>query len=130
MYKRQEYRCLSALSEPAANAETLMTSGQKAEFDRLLYALADKKTEEVEIVATLFAVWNDLLIDGVQPTDAQVISELRENWHERKARFTPTELGRWLDWLRNKDIEMCIRDRAKDDEIEALTADAAATPRS
>lgn len=102
--KKTEYRCLSALSEPAANAETLMTSGQKAEFDRLLYALADKKTEEVEIVATLFAVWNDLLIDGVQPTDAQVISELRENWHERKARFTPTELGRWLDWLRNKDI--------------------------
>ncbi|MFY3034368.1 restriction endonuclease subunit S, partial [Achromobacter xylosoxidans] len=102
--KKTEYRCLSALSGPAANAETLMTSGQKAEFDRLLYALADKKTEEVEIVATLFAVWNDFLIDGVRPTDAQIISELRENWHERKARFTPAELGRWLHWLRKEGI--------------------------
>lgn len=102
--KKTEYRCLSALSEPVAKAEALMTPGQKTEFDRLIYALADKKTEEVEIIATLFAVWNDFLIDGVQPTDAQIISDVRENWHERKTRFTPAELGRWLDWLRRENI--------------------------
>lgn len=102
--KKTEYRCLSALSEPAAKAEALMTAGQRTEFDRLIYALADKKTEEVEIIATLFAVWNDFLIDGVQPTDTQIISDVRENWHERKARFTPTELGRWLDWLRKENV--------------------------
>ena len=102
--KKTEYRCLSALSEPAAKAEALMLAGQRTEFDRLIYALADKKTEEVEIIATLFAVWNDFLIDGVQPTDTQIISDVRENWHERKARFTPAELGRWLDWLRRENI--------------------------
>jgi len=102
--KKTEYRCLSALSEPAAKAEALMTPGQKTEFDRLIYALADKKTEEVEIIATLFAVWNDFLIDGVQPTDEQIIFDVRENWHERKARFTPAELGRWLDWLRGENM--------------------------
>lgn len=102
--KKTEYRCLFALSEPAAKAEALMTPGQKTEFDRLIYALADKKTEEVEIIATLFAVWNDFLIDGVQPTDTQIISDVRENWHERKARFTSTSLGRWLGWLRKENI--------------------------
>ncbi|WP_312904181.1 restriction endonuclease subunit S [Stutzerimonas nitrititolerans] len=102
--KKTEYRCLPALSEPAAKAEALMTPSQKTEFDRLIYALADKKTEEVEIIATLFAVWNDFLIDGAQPTDTQIISDVRENWHERKARFTPAELGRWLDWLRRENI--------------------------
>lgn len=102
--KKTEYRCLSALSEPAAKAEVLMTPSQKTEFDRLIYALADKKTEEVEIIATLFAVWNDFLIDGVQPTDTQIISDVRENWHDRKTRFTPAELGRWLDWLRRENI--------------------------
>ncbi|WP_454825725.1 restriction endonuclease subunit S [Paraburkholderia xenovorans] len=102
--KKTEYRCLPALSEPAAKAEAQMTPGQKAEFDRLIYTLADKKTEEVEIIATLFAVWNDFLIDGAQPTDAQIISDVRENWHERKARFIPAELGRWLDWLRRENI--------------------------
>ncbi|GAA4418120.1 hypothetical protein GCM10011450_09700 [Advenella faeciporci] len=102
--KKTEYRCLPALSEPAAKAEAQMTPGQKTEFDRLIYTLADKKTEEVEIIATLFAVWNDFLIDGVQPTDEQIISDVRENWHERKARFTPAELGRWLDWLRRENM--------------------------
>ncbi|ROT46817.1 restriction endonuclease subunit S [Pusillimonas sp. NJUB218] len=102
--KKTEYRCLPALLEPAAKAEALMTPSQKTEFDRLIYSLADKKTEEVEIIATLFAVWNDFLIDGVQPTDMQIISDVRENWHERKARFTPAELGRWLDWLRREHI--------------------------
>lgn len=102
--KKTEYRCLSALSEPAAKAEALMTLDQKAEFDRLIYALADKTTEEVEIIATLFAVWNDFLIDGAQPTNTQIISDVRENWHERKARFTPAELDRWLNWLRRENI--------------------------
>lgn len=102
--KKTEYRCLSALSEPAAKAEVLMSSDQKAKFDLLIYALADKKTEEVEIIATLFAAWNDFLIDGTLPTDEQIISDVRENWHERKARFSPAELGRWLDWLRRENI--------------------------
>ncbi|MFP1872757.1 restriction endonuclease subunit S [Lonsdalea quercina] len=100
--KKTEYRCLSALSEPSANAEKLMSSEQKAEFDRLIYALADKKTEEVEIIATLFAVWNDFLIDGTQPTDEQIITDMRENWHERKARFSPSDLKPWLSWLRKE----------------------------
>lgn len=100
--KKTEYRCLSALSEPAAKAEALMSSSQKAEFERLIYALADKKTEEVEIIATLFAVWNDFLIDGIQPKDEQIIADMRENWHASKARFTSEELHRWLEWLRKE----------------------------
>lgn len=102
--KKTKYRCLSALLEPAVKAEALMSSGQKAEFDRLIYALADKKTEEVELIATLFAVWNDFLIDGIQPTNEQIISDVRENWHERKTRFSPAELCRWLDWLHRESI--------------------------
>lgn len=102
--KKTEYRCLSGLSEPAANAEPLMTPDQKTEFDRLIYALADKKTEEVEIIATLFAVWNDFLIDGIQPTDEQIITDMRENWHERKGRFLPSDLKPWLSWLRKENF--------------------------
>lgn len=102
--KKTEYRCLSGLSEPAAQAEALMTPDQKTGFDHLIYALADKKTEEVEIIATLFAVWNDFLIDGVQPTDEQIITDVRENWHERKGRFSPSDLKSWLSWLRKENF--------------------------
>ncbi len=100
--KKKEYRCLPALSESAAQAEDMMSSDQKAEFDRLIYALVDKTTEQVEIIATLFAVWNDFLIDGVQPTDEKIIKDLRQNWHDRKARFSPSDLQPWLSWLRQE----------------------------
>ncbi|MFG0713526.1 restriction endonuclease subunit S [Stenotrophomonas geniculata] len=102
--KKTEYRCLPAILEEAKRAELLMSPAQKAKFDHLIYALAGKKTEEVEIIATLFAVWNDFLIEGIHPTDKLIISDLRENWHERKARFTSDELGRWLAWLRAQNI--------------------------
>lgn len=101
---KKEYRCLPDLSVWVSKAVDLMQQGQKAEFDRLIHALADKTTEEVEIIATLFAVWNDFLIDGTQPTDEQIITDLRENWHQRKARFTPAKLGQWLGWLRTENF--------------------------
>jgi type I restriction enzyme S subunit len=100
--KKVEYRSLPALAQQAEKAKSMMSAEQLAEFDRLIYALADKKTEEVEIIATLFAVWNDFLIDGTQPTDDQIIGEMRDNWHPSKARFTPAQLRPWLDWLRKE----------------------------
>jgi type I restriction enzyme S subunit len=66
--------------------------------------LGDKKTEEVEIVATLFAAWNDALLDGQSPSDDWIIREVRENWHIEKQRFTAEKLGHWLDWMRKNHL--------------------------
>lgn len=43
-----------------------------------------KKTSQVERVATLFAAWNDFLIDGITPSDDQIIREVMNNWTENK----------------------------------------------
>jgi type I restriction enzyme S subunit len=99
-----EYQPGEMLVAQAAHAESLLTPEQRKEFDRLLDLLSDKKTEEVEIIATLFAVWNDFLIDGHVPSDDEIVTEVRENWHERKERFTPALLRRWLGWLRQHSL--------------------------
>ena len=95
-----EYRPGPALKAKAALAESALTSAQHKEFDRLLTLFADRTTEEAEIIATLFAAWNDFLIDGLTPGDDEIICEVRENWHAKKKRFTPTQLQQWLGWLR------------------------------
>lgn len=41
-----------------------MLGNKKSRIRSLLNLFADKSTEEAEIIATLFAAWNDLLIDG------------------------------------------------------------------
>jgi type I restriction enzyme S subunit len=60
--------------------------------------------EEAEIIATLFAAWNDFLIDGHSPNDDEIVREVRENWHEEKRRFAPVKLRQWLDWLRESGL--------------------------
>jgi hypothetical protein len=41
-------------------------------------------TRQAEIVATLYAAWNNLLLDGQQPNDEAIVSEAREQWHKDK----------------------------------------------
>lgn len=45
-------------------------------------------TKDVEKVATLFAAWNDFIIDGVaSPTDEKIIAEARYHWTKNKRRI-------------------------------------------
>lgn len=99
-----EYQVKSAIDEPVAFMNRVGSREQRNELDRLFTLFADKKTEEAEIVATLFAVWNDFLLNGVSPTDEQIIQEVRENWHPAKAKFLPEQLKQWLVWLRDNNI--------------------------
>lgn len=98
-HTKYEYAPKAALKQKVAEAAAVLGK-HKAEFDRLLGLFADLNTEKAEIVATLFAAWNDFLIDGKTPTDDEIIREVRENWHESKRRFTPTVLADWLKWMR------------------------------
>ena len=99
-----EYQITPAITAPSAMIESVCSIEQRMELDRLFGLFADKNTEEAEIIATLFAAWNDFLIDGKSPTDDAIVQEVRKNWHERKARFSPEELHKWLRWLKQKDL--------------------------
>ncbi len=98
-----EYSTKKGIKTKAAEAIKVLGS-QKAEFDRLLDLFADKSTEDAEIITTLFAAWNDFLIDGKAPTDDEIICEVRENWHHSKGRFSPALLKRWLNWMRRNHL--------------------------
>lgn len=76
----------------------------RAEMDRLIDLMGGLKTEHVEIIATLFAAWNDALLDGHSPDDDWIIKEVREHWHVSKQRFAPADLHKWLGWMRQNDV--------------------------
>ncbi|MDQ1118684.1 MULTISPECIES: restriction endonuclease subunit S [Pseudoxanthomonas] len=81
-------------------AAVTLGAGQK-ELDRLIALFEGRKTDDLEAVATLYAVWNDALAEGFHPNDEWLINEFRGNWHEAKERFTPDILGKWLGWMRD-----------------------------
>ena len=83
---------------------TNFTQSQKTVIDKLLNLFKKAKTEQCEIVATLYGAWNDFLIRGKKPNDDQIVDEVLTNWHEKKKLI---ERQRWLkalEWMREKDI--------------------------
>lgn len=70
----------------------------------LIDLLRPLDTERCEIVATLFAAWNDLIISRRPFNDVDIIREVRANWHESKKRFDENRLRKALQWMRDKGL--------------------------
>ncbi|EKQ62050.1 restriction modification system DNA specificity domain-containing protein [Xanthomonas citri pv. malvacearum str. GSPB2388] len=98
--EKVSYHIGANISSSVETAASALGAAQK-ELDRLIALFEGRKTEDLEAVATLYAVWNDALAGGLHPNDEWLISEFRGNWHEAKERFTPDILGKWLGWMRD-----------------------------
>lgn len=72
-----------------------------AKFDRLIDDIATIDTKGAEAVATLYAVWNDALINRETPSDMEIVLAVLSEWHPEKAKkFRLDELQTWLGWMR------------------------------
>ena len=71
-------------------------------FNELLALLGPMTTEQAEIVATLYSAWHDFLEQGEQPTDEELVTEVRTNWHESKKRIEPARWHKAINWMRQK----------------------------
>ncbi|QWM98878.1 type I restriction endonuclease subunit S [Xanthomonas sp. MLO165] len=101
--EKVSYHIGANISRSVETAASAIGSAQK-ELDRLIALFEGRKTDDLEAVATLYAVWNDALAGGLHPNDEWLISEFRGNWHEAKERFTPDILGKWLGWMRDNGL--------------------------
>jgi hypothetical protein len=66
----------------------------------IAHAFRDLTTEQSEIIATLYACWNDLLIQKRSPTDEEIVTEFLHHWHPKKLRFSRGRLIKALAWMR------------------------------
>ena len=75
-------------------------------IDEVLTLMGSLTMRQCEIVSTLYAAWNDLLIDNFPVTDDGILAQAAtaEGWHESKAR-TPRE--KWeaaLRWMKDEGL--------------------------
>ncbi|KER79989.1 type I restriction-modification system subunit S [Xanthomonas arboricola pv. celebensis] len=101
--EKVSYHIGANISRSVETAASALGSARK-ELDRLIALFEGRKTEDLEAVATLYAVWNDALTEGLHPNDEWLINEFRSNWHEAKERFAPDILGKWLGWMRDNGL--------------------------
>ncbi len=61
-------------------------------------------TDRAEIVATLYAVWNDFILRNEPFDDDRIVKEVLANWHDRKKRFDESRWRRALGWMKEKNL--------------------------
>jgi hypothetical protein len=97
------YRPAERLDELVESAQQLL--GAKAENVRHLAELFRKlDTDQSEIVATLYACWNDLLLRKRKAADEYIVNEFVYNWHPKNARFPKRRLLNALEWMRKNNL--------------------------
>ena len=95
------------LEKSAAELKKLIKSKASLdEIDNVIKLLEPMTTDQVEIVSTLYAAWNDLLLKskGKSIKDEVIVMEFRDHWHERKKRFSEDKLTKALAWMRQKNL--------------------------
>jgi type I restriction enzyme S subunit len=74
------------------------------EFNKLLELFVPMNTQQAEIVATVYAAWNNLLIQGQPTTDEAIVLEARENWHKNKLKIERNKFFNAIEWMKKYEI--------------------------
>jgi len=73
----------------------------KSPLDRVVGLLMPLDTQKAELVATAYAAWNNLLLDGHKPSEADIVHEARDNWHRDKQQYTKSQFREAIARLRD-----------------------------
>lgn len=76
-------------------------SGVVSMFDKIINTFKTQNTERCEIVATLYSAWEDLLHSNKSFTDADIVNEILNNWHESKKRISQDRWLKAIQWMRD-----------------------------
>ncbi len=76
-----------------ANYDTMLEKAKRdlepyrPKLDPVTTLLVPMDKIEAEILATVYAAWNNLLLDGLTPTPEDIVRAAREDWHPDKLRI-------------------------------------------
>jgi len=97
-----EFVPLSGFNRMFRQSEQVLAD-RLADIDNIIKIFLPLDTWRSEAVATLYAVWHDLLADGISPTDDQIIAGFYE-WSKKKKEFAREDLAKSLAWMRKIEL--------------------------
>ena len=89
------------MSEAARAATTAVS----AELTRAVRPIVSKGSRQAELLVTVQAAWNNVILNGEEPTDESIIHEARENWTPSKRAIPRAEFVEALREVRRLGIE-------------------------
>jgi type I restriction enzyme, S subunit len=98
------YSPLPKAGQHCTELEALLGARAKT-LRHLIELMRDFDTRSVEAIATLYAVWNDALIDGETPDDDAIVCSVLNDWHpEKRNKFKDADLRHWLAWMKRNGL--------------------------
>ena len=74
-------------------------------IETLVHTFLPFELEHAEVIAAVYAGWNNLLLEGKTPTDEEIVYESRENWSKRKLSIERASFFKALKWMREHGYE-------------------------
>ena len=101
--RKVTYRRGPNLSEALESARVVL-GARRVAINRIVDRFRKLDTDQCEIVATLYACWNDRILESKSVSDDAIADEFLEAWHEKKRRFARPRLFKALHWMRDNKL--------------------------
>jgi type I restriction enzyme S subunit len=87
------YRPLSQAGQHRQAYSSAWSVTERATVDQVIELMRDWDTDRCEMTVTLYAAWNDFILEGRPVTDEAIVDEVMHSWNDTKLRFAKIE---WL----------------------------------
>lgn len=94
------YKSSRNLSLIINKAKATLQENDLSDVEKLISTFLPFELEHAELVATIFAGWNNLIIQGKPVTEEDIVYESRENWSERKMKIPREHFFKTLTWMK------------------------------
>lgn len=87
------YRPLPQAGQHQNAYENAWLVAERASIEQVIELMRGWDTDRCEMTVTLYAAWNDFILEGRSVTDEDIVDEVMHSWNDTKLRFGQTE---WL----------------------------------
>lgn len=87
------YRPLPQAGQHRQAYSSAWSVAERATVDQVIELMRDWDTDRCEMTVTLYAAWNDFILEGRPVTDEAIVDEVMHSWNDTKLRFGKIE---WL----------------------------------
>lgn len=98
------YKSLRGLQAHITKTKSALSKEEFNAVNSLIQTFLKFEMEHAEVIATLYAGWNNLLIAGKAPKDEEIVYESRENWSKRKLTIDREKFFKTLTWMKQHDF--------------------------
>ncbi|MBD9654776.1 restriction endonuclease subunit S [Pseudomonas sp. PDM12] len=91
--KGHAYRPLSKAGQHRQAYSSTWSGTKRTTIEQVIELMRDWDTDRCEMTVTLYAAWNDFIIEGRPVTDDAIVNEVLHRWNDAKLRFSKSQ---WL----------------------------------